>query len=323
METNKSKGAYARAKALSQEERIEIAEKAARARWGYKAYHKGNFSEDFGIDADCYVLDDEMGTAVLTQNGMGNLLGFSGDRPGRMLFRFVHRESVWSRLGQKTQEKIENPIKFQYIDRGQNGDRKPPFSASGYDATVLIDICNSILFAKRVDAGIPDSLVANAGVVTAASAKLGIQALVYKLAGYNSTKAQVIAAFRQYVQEEARKWAKEFPDDLYAEWQRIYNIPVPVRGRNWEHRHLTVRHVYTPLARSNGRLLTLLREAKGEQKTKRLHQFLTEVGVNALRSHIWQVVGIAKSSQSIEQYEESIARAFGGQLPLHFEDDGR
>ena len=318
---NRSNSGYARAHALTKAQRTEFAEKAARARWGYKAYHKGNFSEDFGIDADCYVLDDELGTAVLTQNGMGSLLGFSGDRPGRMLFRFVHRDSVWSFLGQESQEKIDKPIKFQYIDRGQSGDRKPPFSASGYDATVLIDICNSILLANRVDDGIPDSLLASAGIVTAASAKLGIQGLVYKLAGYNSTKAQVIAAFKQYVQEEARKWAKEFPDDLYAEWQRIYNIPVPIRGRNWEHRHLTVRHIYTPLARSNGRLLTLLREAKGEQKSKRLHQFLTEVGVNALRSHIWQVVGIAKSSGSIEQYEESIARAFGGQLPLHFEED--
>lgn len=314
---NTSAGGKARAEKLSKEERTEIAKKGALTRWGFKSHHKGSFSEDFGIDADCYVLDDELGTAVLTQRGTSKILGFSNDN-GKSFTRLVNRESVKKLIAAKTLEKLENPLKFQYVCTAAN---TPNFVASGYDATVIIDVCNAVIKASRQDNGIAQETVANAAIIIGACAKLGIRELIYKLAGYNSTKAQVVAAFRQFVSEEASKWAKEFPDDLYEEWQRIYQIPVPERGKNWEHRHLTLRHIYTPLAKSNGRLLDLLREAKGEQRSKKLHQFLSEVGKDSLRAHIWKVVGIASGSRSKEDYERSIARAFGGQLPLDLEGE--
>jgi hypothetical protein len=50
-----------------------------------------------------------------------------------------------------------------------------------------------------------------AHIIVGASAKSGIQGLVYRLAGYNPTAEEVIAAFKLYVQEEARKYEPEFP----------------------------------------------------------------------------------------------------------------
>jgi len=317
---NRFKGGLARAASLTEEERIASAKKAAAARWGRKAFHKGSFLQDFNIDADCYVLDDEAGTAVVTQSGMARVLGFQEVRGGKSLMRLISRETVAKYLGAETAEKIKNPFRFQYIDRGAKDKNIPPFSGFGYDATVIIDLCSAIIQAGRHDSSIRQEQIVAASVVIAACAKTGIRELIYKLAGYNSTKAQVIAAFKLYVQQEASKWAKEFPDDLYAEWQRIYNIPVPVKGRNWEHKHLTLKHIYIPLAKSNGRLLDMLRQAKGDQRSAKLHQFLTEVGKNTLRTHIWKVVGIASGSRNREEYERGIANAFGGQLPLGFED---
>ena len=49
-----------------------------------------------------------------------------------------------------------------------------------------------------------------ARIITSASAKSGIQELVYKLAGFNSTKEQFIRAFNQFVSDEAKKYEKEF-----------------------------------------------------------------------------------------------------------------
>ena len=74
----KAKGGLARAAALSGDDRREIAKKAAVARWGLKATHKGNFKDDFGIDVDCYVLNDEQKTAVISQRGMGEAIGLGG-----------------------------------------------------------------------------------------------------------------------------------------------------------------------------------------------------------------------------------------------------
>lgn len=70
-------------------------------------------------------------------------------------------------------------------------------------------------------------MIAQAQIIINASAKNGVRQLVYALAGYNPTAEEVIAAFKLYVQEEAREYEKEFPDQLYAEWYRLYKLPKP------------------------------------------------------------------------------------------------
>src|SRR5207249_1749243 len=95
-----------------------------------------------------------------------------------------------------------------------------------------------------------------------ASAKSGIKGLVYALAGYNPTAQEVIAAFKTYIQEEAKKYEKEFPNELYEQWHRLYRIPVPVVGKPWNFKHLTVKHIYYPLAQSKGKILQLIRALK-------------------------------------------------------------
>jgi hypothetical protein len=77
-----SKGGEARASKLSAERRSEIARAAIQTRWEKagkiplpQATHKGNFKEDFGIDVDCYVLNDEAKSAFISQRGMGTALG--------------------------------------------------------------------------------------------------------------------------------------------------------------------------------------------------------------------------------------------------------
>src|SRR6185312_9500765 len=70
-------GGAKRAEILPPERRAEIAQRAAEARWGKlsKATHKGNFEKEFGIDVECYVLDDANKTAVISQTGMAKALG--------------------------------------------------------------------------------------------------------------------------------------------------------------------------------------------------------------------------------------------------------
>jgi len=155
-------------------------------------------------------------------------------------------------------------------------------------------------------------------IILNASAKAGIKGLVYALAGYSPTTDEVIAAFKLYVQEEAREYEKEFPDQLYAEWYRLYKLPKPQKHKPWKFKHLTIEHVYKPLAKSNGRVYQLtqaLRTASNE-RWKKLHQFLSEVGVKALRTQLGQTLGIAQVSDTAEQYEANIKRVFGGQGDL-------
>src|SRR5258708_17812058 len=71
-------GGARRAEILPPERRSEIARQAAASRWGGKparATHRGSFKQDFGIDVECYVLDDAGKTAVISQTGMARAPG--------------------------------------------------------------------------------------------------------------------------------------------------------------------------------------------------------------------------------------------------------
>lgn len=107
----KAAAAVARANSMPPDRRRAIALKAAKARWGLKATHRGNFKGELGIDVDCYVLDDEHKTAVVSQRGMAAALGFSDG--GSRLPRFLSRKSIADYVGPELRYKLENPIVFQ------------------------------------------------------------------------------------------------------------------------------------------------------------------------------------------------------------------
>lgn len=317
----KAKGGIARAASLTPERKREIAKKAATARWGTKpprATHKGNFKEEFGIDVDCYVLDDEQKTAVISQRGMGAALGFTSG--GSRFPRFISGKNISSYLGLQLKEKLENPLIFQGPPVGPSS---PPISVVyGYDVTLLIDVCKAIITAEADEklTAQQKGMARQAHIILNASAKSGIKGLVYALTGYDAEREEVIAAFKLYVREEAREYEKEFPDELYRQWYRLYQLPEPERNKPWKFKDLTIKHVYIPLANSNGKihqLVVALRAARGE-KNKRLHQFLAEIGVKALRQQLGQLLGISQISGDSHEYEKHISKVFGGQQFLDF-----
>jgi hypothetical protein len=122
------------------------------------------------------------------------------------------------------------------------------------------------------------------------------------------------------------EYEKEFPPLLYKEWQRLYEIKGPI-SRNWKGMHLTIDHVYYPLARSQGQILELAREARSatdDSRRKKLHQFLSEVGVKALRTHLGQVLGVARISRTREEYERNVDTLFGdGQMEFRYDAEAR
>lgn len=318
--TGRAKGGIARAEKLSPERRSYIAKNAAIARHSAGkipiAIRKGNFFENFGFDADCYVLNDVNKTAVMTQRGIAMAIGLK--KPGGNDFqRLVDGKSLSKYLGAEVKQKISQPIEFELIYPGA---KQSKTTIRGYDAGILIDVCNAIISAEESkDLRSNQSNIANrARVIVNASAKSGITRLVYSIAGYNPTTEEVIAAFKAYIQEEARKYEQEFPSDLYMQWHRLYEIPVPVRGKPWQFKHLTVNHIYYPLAKSNGKIFELIKamKAKDGDRQKKLFQFLNDVGARALRIQIGRVLEMSESSNHKEEYEKKIIERFGGQQEL-------
>jgi len=285
---------------------------------GLRATHKGSFKDEFGIDVECYVLNDEAKTAVISQTGMGSALGLS--KRGNALPRFLESRAMTETVSAQLRAKLAKPLVFQWQSVGA----PRPVDVHGFDATLLVDVCKAVIDAEakglldRQQAGVAKQ----AHVIMGASAKAGIQGLVYALAGYDATREEVVAAFKRFVQEEAREYEREFPNQLYEEWYRLYQLPKPERNKPWKFKHLTVDQVYRPLAKSNGKVLNLTRESRAQSGTPntRLHQFLSEIGVKALRTQLGQLLGIARIARSKQEYEEFFERLFGEQLDLFREN---
>jgi P63C domain len=314
----RAKGGAARAAKLTPERRSEIARKAAIARHGDKplhATHRGSFREEFGIDVECYVLDDDNKTAVIHQRGMGEALGLG--EGGSRLPRFISGKTIAPYVGPELRARLESPVIFQSPSLGP---KSPSATTHGYDVTLLIDICKAVVTAEAEGKLLSSQagIAKQAHIILNASAKAGIKGLVYALAGYDQTRQEIVAAFKVYVKEEAREYEKEFPDQLYAEWYRLYKLPRPGKNKPWKFMHLTNKHVYFPIASSNGKVLELTREmrAGSQERSRRLHQFLSEVGVKALRTHLGQLLGIARISKDQSEYERHVNTLFGRQIEM-------
>lgn len=318
---SKAKGAVALAKAMTPEERKARAQKGALARWGVKpipALRRGNFQEDFGIDVDCYVIDDDQKTAVISQTGMAVALGLS--QRGNAFPKFINSQTMADSVSAELRQKLGKTLLIQW---GSGGGEQPPSIIHGHDAALLIDVCNAIADADRKGklGKRYEKVVKQASIINGASAKSGIKGLVYALTGYRPEVEEVIQAFKVYVQEEAKKYEQEFPNELYLAWQRLYKIPMPSRGKPWQFMHLTRRHIYYPLAKSQGKVLELLRALRaqdGEQK-RYLFQFLNEIGARALRMHMGRILEMAESAgEDAMSYERKFNERFGEQRELDF-----
>lgn len=311
----RAKGGLMRAQRLSPDERIAIAKKGSAARWGTRpltSSHKGNFQEEFGIDVECYVLDDATRTPVISQTGMSRALGLSAR--GNAFPRFLAGQGISKIVGAELAEKMTKPLMFQWVGRGAQG------IVYGFDARLLIDLCKCIIDAEA-NSTLPKRylrVVRQAHIIVGASAKAGIAGLIYALAGYSPSTEEVIAAFKLYIQEEARKYEPEFPNEIYMQWHRLYEIRVPVRGKPMFFSYLTVRHIYYPLAQSRGKIYELLKalRAKDADRRRKLFQFLSEIGSRALRVHLGRVLEMAESSNTRNEYERKIEQRFGEQREL-------
>ena len=231
----------------------------------------------------------------------------------------VDGKAISKHLGAEVLEKVHQPIEFKWIYPGA---KQNVVNIKGYSADLLIDVCNAILAANAAGdlRKHQENLVKQANVVVGASAKAGIQGLVYALVGYDRTKEEVIAAYKRYVAEEAREYEREFSPELYEQWYRLYGLAKPERGRPWEFRYLTIDHIYKPLAKSGGKVFSLAKSSKlaNGGKGDKIHQFLSEIGVKALRIQVGKIMGIATVSDSREEYEKYIEEKIYGQrrLPL-------
>lgn len=254
----------------------------------------------------CYVLED--GTRVLSGRGMQEALkmvdNFDDGRQvaGQRLQRYLTQTSLNSFLYKdKSEDHYEPLICYK-------GDAK----IHGYEATVLNDICDAFLEArKHIRLSSRQSIIAEqCEILVRGFARVGITALVDEATGYQyeREKEALQVALSAYISDELQKWQKMFPDQFYYEIFRLKGWDYTVNGikrrpgviGTW-----TKELIYKQLPDNVlEELKSKTPKSESGNYTARFFQSLTpDIGHPALSAQIYKVIGIMNISNDWSEFK--------------------
>jgi hypothetical protein len=309
----KAKGGLARAASMTPKARKAIAKKAAAARWSDDVRQATHGTDDHPlkigeIEIPCYVLDDE--TRVLSQRGVIGGLGMSGGGGGGAdrLTAFLTTKSISPFVSKELAVLIENPIKFRSLGGGK--------SAYGYPATILADICDAVLSARKAGAlqRQQEHIAEQCEILVRGFARVGIIALVDEATGFQKdrTKDALSRILEAFIAKELQPWLRTFPSDFYQEMFRLRGMEYPnatvQRPRYFG--VLTNDIVYDRLA--PGALEELKKVNPKHESGRRKHKYFqwltTNVGYPKLREHLGSVVTMMKLSNDWQDFKAKLDR---------------
>lgn len=322
VKSSQSKAGKASAEKLTPEQRRARAMAGAQARWAKADPTRedlpravcGSLDRPLrigDISIPCYVLKDE--TRVLTVAGMSDGLGLA--RGGSMiagmnrLELFVSRNRINPFVSRDLVERIHSPIVF--LTPGGS-------KAYGYNAEVLVELCEAVLAARQAKRLQTQQLgiAQQCEILTRGLARTGIIALVDEATGYQYIRERnaLEKILDKWLTKELQPWKKQFPDDFY---KRIFEL----RGLDYDPTSVKrpgVIGIWTNdiiWDRLGPGLRKELQDYAGRDENgrlkHRLHQFLTpHHGLPELKSHFDGVLALMRAASSWRQFKEMLQRSY-------------
>lgn len=274
----------------------------------------------------CYILED--GTRVLSGRGMQEALRMVDEfdsgvqKPGTRLARYLSQKSLIPFIYNNKEQDHYAPIECY------KGNAK----ISGFEATVLADICEAFLDArKKINLSDRQKIIADqCEILIRGFARVGIIALVDEATGYqyDRERFELQKILNAYISDEILKWQLTFTDDFYKEVYRLWGLPfIPkyIRNKPSFIGKLTNKYIYELLPKG---VVDKIKEntgktEKGNWKYK-WHQSLTpEIGREHLKKQIIEVTTLMSISQSKEQFDSIFQQKYNknpAQLQLEFSE---
>lgn len=329
--TGKAKSGKARAAVLSPERRKEIAKEGARARWSEPILKATHGSPDRPIkignmEIPCYVL--EGGKRVLVQGAVLISLdmkqGTAGRGDGDRITKFLSTKAIKPFADKYLADVIIQPIKFRVPTGGL---------AHGYEATILADICDIVLEARKAGAlhYQQEHIARQCEILVRGFARVGIIALVDEATGYLKDKAKDDYAkiLEAFVAKELQPYVKTFQYDYYEQIFRLRGV-LPGNGvkRPQYFGHLTNDIIYRRLAPGVWKELKeqAEKDEKGRMKYKLFQKLTPDLGHPKLRDLLSSVITIMKLSDQWIDFKGKLDRVHPAYnetmlLPMELEDD--
>jgi len=152
-------------------------------------------------------------------------------------------------------------------------------------------------------------------VITSGLTRLGLDALIDEATGYQNERAEdeLQVKLRAFIAEELRAWEKTFPDELWEEFGRLTNWQGSLTSRPKYWGKLVIELIYDTLDPDVAKYLRENRPPPGVH----WHRQLTEdTGIRALVSRCYEVVGLAKSCETMGELRRKVAHHYGTQQLL-------
>jgi P63C domain len=314
----RARGGSARAQSMSPEERRESARKAAAARWGGVVKKATHGSDDHplkigGIEIPCYVL--EGGIRVLSQRGLQTGLGMSiggSSRPGEQrMVGFVRGLEQRGLDIKDLASRMSEPIRFALTGSGAIG--------YGYEATILADLCDAILEArKRGGILLPQQsrIAEHCEILVRGFARVGIIALIDEATGYQADRARgdLERILEQFIAKELQPYIPTFSSDYYNEMFRLRGLSFPndTVKRPQYFGILTNDIIYKRLAPGVLEELKKVtpKNINGKNKAKLFQSLTSNKGYPKLREHLGRVIGTMENSKDWADFKSKLDRKY-------------
>jgi P63C domain len=316
--SGKAKGGVARAKSLSAERRSEIAKQAAQKRWttpGTPANAMpspdGTVPELFaklpgvldlgGAELDVYILSN--GERVISLNKV--VRAISGKEGGN--------------LGEYIGVSALKPFIDKDLLLGETRDFSVPgtqFRGRGITAEHFLDVCRGYVAALQSGALNTDrqrEIAIQCSTLLSSCAKVGLIALIDEATGYQYERAEdaLQVKLRAFIADELRAWEKTFPDELWEEFGRLTNWQGSLHTRPKWWGKLVIELIYDTLDPDVAEYLKNNKPPPGV----RWHRQLTEnIGIRALVSRCYEIIGMAKDCRDMRELRDKVARHYGRQM---------
>ena len=249
------------------------------------------------IEIPCFVLED--GKRVITQRGLLKALGMSpgssGNKGGDRLAKFIGQDRFNDYITNELEAMTSFPMKFKLQGA----------IAFGYEATILVDICDAVIQAKNDGKllKMQEHIAKRAEMLIRGLAKTGIIALVDEATGYQDAREK--DALKQFLEnfllEEKAKWLKTFPDNFFEAIFKMKGWTWSIANKGKKPQvvgHYINNFVYSRLA---PQVLAELRklnpkDEKGNRKGKHTQWVNIDFGHPKLKEHLSILSAFAKAS---------------------------
>ncbi len=320
-----TKGGRARASVLTADERRDIARRAVQARWVKAGKLKDiegiegtpddqadagrNSGPDPGmpyslllgslqigdVTFECHVLSNHR--RVLKQREVVRLI--SGGRESGNLNRYLGRNPLY-----KADMLTGRTVEFKIPG--------VPGTAIGYDAELLVEICELYLDA-RAQQKLMDSqqkLATMAEIIVRACAKVGIIALIDEATGYQEIRERraLQLKLQAFIAEDMQDWARMFPEEFWFELARLEGVRYSGRNRPMRWGKYVMAFVYDSIDPDVGR--ELRRINPNPQHGRNHHQWLKEFGRERVNIRIHEAIAIMKLCDDMNEFKRKFARVF-------------